>query len=509
MKSKLIKTLIICFVAAGIGTSGYFGYQKFFAAKPAVTAPAYITMKASRMNLQVNIQGTGAAYADSTKEVTAGVSGTISSLTLKVGDTVKAGDTLFTLDSDQLKQNVTKAQTSLDKLKLQLAQVKSEAAAAKAQAEAQAKAQAEAKAKAQAQTQVEGQTQTQSQTQSQSQVNTNSSSAEANQGGQSNNSGSSPKVNYDAEISRLNLDITEAQNNLAAAKEALNKTTVKAAIDGIITAVTATSGDNVQANTAVLTIMNPASTKIKVAVDELDIEKVKVGQKTEVKFDALKDKTYKGAVESVAITGKSSNGVTTYDVVVGIEEPAGIRFGMNANVNILVDSKENALVIPVEALIDNNGMKFVRVENNASGDASGTANRTNTDNNKVQNNQQAPENSTNTQRQNGSSNTANRQASGNRQQRANRTLPAGVTTQTGISTGRLVEIKTGLENENFIEVLEGISEGQKLIVELPQTSTTTNNNNNRNGFGGFGNLNPGARQQAPVSVPKNNNKNNK
>jgi HlyD family secretion protein len=488
MKSKLIKALIICIVAVGLGTSSYFGYQKLFAAKPAVTASSYITMKANRMNLQVNIQGTGAAYADSTKEVNAGVNGTINSLGLKIGDAVKAGDTLFTIDSEQLEQNITKAQASLDKLKLQLAQVKSEQAAYKAQLEAEAKARAEAEAKAKEGAEIE------STSAANAQGNNPENAPGSNSGSSSgNNQNTGSKVNYEAEISRLNLDIAAAQKDLAAAKEALNKTTIKAPIDGLITAKAAEGGDSVQANTAVLTIMDPASTKVKVAIDELDIEKVKVGQKAEVKFEAIKGKTYEGTVENIAIMGKSSNSVTTYDVVIGIKEPSGIRFGMNANVNILVESKENALVIPVEALVESNGRKFVRVQgNNAANNIDSQANR---------NGEKTQDNSS------GSNTTSQGQNLNNRQQRANRQVQAGTGSFTGM--GRLVEIKTGLENENFIEVIEGVTEGQSLIVELPQTSTTNNNNNNRNGLGGLGNLNGGVRQQAPVSVPRNNTKNNK
>lgn len=474
MKSKIIKALIICLIVAGVGTGGYFGYKKIFAAKPTVSAASYITMKASKMNLQVNVQGTGAAYAANSKKVTAGSNGTLKDLNLKAGDTVKAGDKLFTVDSDQLKQNVTKAQLNLDKLKLQLAQAKTAADnAAAAGTDAAAS--------------------TPSLQSDNTPKNQNSTPAS----GQTNNQNGSSKANYDNQIASLNLEITSAESDLAEAKAALSSATVKAPIDGVIVEKTVENGDTVQSNTAILTIMDTNSTKIKVAIDELDIEKVQIGQKADVKFDAIKDKTYEGTVESVGITGNSSNNVTTYDVIIGIKDPSGIRFGMNANVNILIQSKDNVLAIPVEALIENNGKKYVRVQSSSNGqNNSGFAgNSGGLGNSNTSGNTGTSENS---------QSSANRQSSRNNQtQRTNRQN----TQQTGnnynsASVGRLVEIKTGIQNENYVEVLEGLTEGENLIVMLPQTSTT--NNNNRNAIGGFGNFNGAGRQLNQSSAPKNN-----
>jgi HlyD family secretion protein len=45
-----------------------------------------------------------------------------------------------------------------------------------------------------------------------------------------------------------------------------------------------------------------------------------------------------------------------------------------------------------------------------------------------------------------------------------------------------------METENYIEVIEGLTEGQKVLVQLPQTSSTTTNSNSKNSnmTGGFG-----------------------
>jgi HlyD family secretion protein len=229
-------------------------------------------------------------------------------------------------------------------------------------------------------------------------------------------------------------------------------------------------------------------------VDELDIQKVKAGQKAEIKLGAIADKVYEGTVEEIALTGTTSNNVTTYDVVVAISNPESVKLGMNANVSILVESKENILVIPAEALVERNGSKFVMV-----------ADSTNTSNSSSQQANTEAGGNGGKQTQNNNQSTGNSQGmTANGRQgvnSGNRTANAGGATA---SSGKLVAIKTGIENQNYIEVTEGLTEGQQILVSLPQTSTSTNQSTRNTfstgvgGFGGGAGVMGGNRQQAPT-----------
>lgn len=374
MKSKLVKAIVACIVVVGIGFGGYYGYSKYFAKQPVAAQTQYLTVNASKRNLTVSVQGTGAAYAATTKEVMPNNNGILKSLSVKVGDTVAAGQKLFVSDSDELRNNVTNAQNNLSQQKLTLSSDQS-----------------------------------------------------------------AEKVD-ETKIAKDNLAVNEAKTQLSNANQQVSKMTVTAPIGGVITAVNNSNDDSVQSGKAVLTIVDMSSIKVKVSVDELDINKIKIGQKADIKFDALKDKSYEGAVEAIAQTGTTSNNVTSYDVIVSVKDPSGIKLGMNANVTILVESKENALVIPAEALVENNGQKFVRVQSSDSTASSS--------------NQSAAANSNNSK-------------------------------QSTSANGKLVAIKTGLENENYIEITEGLNEGDKILVKLSQ-SNSTNSNNKNNLSGGFG-----------------------
>ncbi|MCM8712056.1 efflux RND transporter periplasmic adaptor subunit [Clostridium sp. SYSU_GA19001] len=460
MKSKVVKAIIAAAVAIGVIVGGYYGYKSVFGTKTTVSAAKYITSTVRKMNMQVNIQGTGSAYAAVTKEIMPNNNGTLKDLSVKVGDTVTAGQKLFVSYSADVENAVTTAQNNLTDANINLSS-----------------AQNDLTSKQTAYTNAQNAAASESTT----------TSTAGNGSSQSTKTLDDYKLDVDKAkltVEQNKLKVSTAKTNLANAKENVTKMTVTSPIAGVITAVNNANGDSVQTGKSVLTVVDMSSIKVKVSVDELDITKVKLGQKAEVKFDAIKDKTYEGTVESIAQTGTTSNNVTTYDVVVGIANPEGIKLGMNANVNILVESKENALVIPAEALIEQNGKKYVRVEStdsSASGtntQAEGGQNSQNAQGNNEQAANTNPQNN-NTQNTNKSNRTNNGQGTKGSQ--------STTSTQTAVNVGKLVEIKTGLENENYIEVIEGLTEGQKVIITLPQTSTTTNSNNNKNSnLGGFG-----------------------
>lgn len=390
MKNKLVKSIVAGIVVIGIGFGGYYGYNTVFAKKTVATSVQYTTVSARKMNLQVTIQGTGAAYAATTKDVAPNNNGTLKNLSVKIGDTVTAGQKLFVSDSDDVRKNVTSAQNNLAKQNLTLFTDQS-----------------------------------------------------------------AEKID-DNKIAMDKIAVSDANSQLNDANNQLNEMTVNAPVGGIVTAVNNSNGDSVSGSKSVLTIVDMSSMKVKVSVDELDIGKVKVGQKADVKFDAIKDKTYEGTVETIAQAGTSSNNVTTYDVVVALKDPTGIKLGMNANVTISVESKDNALVIPTEALVESNGQKFVRVVSTDSTTASNTSET----NSSTQNNQ----------------------------------------------SSKLTDIKTGLENENYIEVTEGLKEGDKVQIKLTQSSSSSSNKNNTAGgsggnMGGFGGP-QGGNEGTP---PQNNN----
>lgn len=270
------------------------------------------------------------------------------------------------------------------------------------------------------------------------------------------------------DIDLQELSVEDAQTSLNNAKQQYNDMTVKAPFDGAVTVVNNNNGDDIQPGKSVLTIIDPKSVKVKASVDELDISKVKVGQTVDVAFNAIEDKAFKGTVETIGDVGNTTNNVTTYDIVIGLSDITGIKLGMTANVSINTASKSNVLLVPTEAITETNGKKYVMLETGAGSSGTGTSQQSG---------------STSSSNQNSSSNSGTSQQNGNWSGSSNRTRRSSFTNV----PGRLVEIKTGLVNEDYAEVLEGLNEGDKVLVVLSQNSSTTTTNS-RSGFGGMGGL---------------------
>jgi HlyD family secretion protein len=505
MKTRLIKSIITCLIIVGVGVGGFYGYKAIFPAKTVVAAASYISTTARKMNMQVSIQGTGAAYSANTKDVVPNNAGTLEDLSVKVGNTVTVGQKLFTSASDDVSDAVTSAENNVDDVSISLSSAKSSLTSKKSQLSS-AKADLTAKKK---ELSAAGKELTDAQKKLTDAKNASASEAEiaelskkvdeaeaniekaeisVEQATSSVEQATSSVEQTASSVKQANLKVSDAKDKLSEAEEQVDEMAVAAPIGGLITVINNSNGDDIDKSKAVLTIVDMSAIKVKVAVDELDIEKVKEGQKGEIKFDAIKDKTYEGEVESISQVGVNSNNVTTFDVVVSIKDPSGIKIGMNANVNILVDSKDDALVIPAEAVVDRNGQKYVMVE--------GTGNNTNAQQNTSGNSSQgsgANEQGTGTVGQS-SQGTGSTTGTGNSQKTRNnqgtgygqgRNMTGNIAQGT-VAAGRLVQIKTGLENENYIEVTEGLTEGQKVLITLPQSTSGTNTNNNKNVMGGFG-----------------------
>lgn len=109
------------------------------------------------------------------------------------------------------------------------------------------------------------------------------------------------------------------------------------------------------------TVADTTSLNLKIAIDELDIDGVEVGQTANVIFDAFEEETYHGVVEKISGVGNNNGGVTTYTVTLAMEGNTHLKDGMSATANIIVAEAENVVLIPVDALKTANGVKTVSI----------------------------------------------------------------------------------------------------------------------------------------------------
>ncbi|MEW5985956.1 MAG: efflux RND transporter periplasmic adaptor subunit [Chloroflexota bacterium] len=149
------------------------------------------------------------------------------------------------------------------------------------------------------------------------------------------------------------LSLAQAQLNVEAAQATLDGTTLVAPMDGTITAVNYSVGENVSG--AVVVLADLAQPMLEVYVDETDMNMVGLDYEVQVVFDALPDDTFTGRVIQIDPELVNENGVTAVRAVVQLDatsfaKPQTLPVGLSATVEVVAGQAQNAILVPVEAL---------------------------------------------------------------------------------------------------------------------------------------------------------------
>jgi RND family efflux transporter MFP subunit len=151
----------------------------------------------------------------------------------------------------------------------------------------------------------------------------------------------------------------QSRSDLAAQIQAA---TLKAPIDGVVSAVNIAKGLDAPSGNAV--VVNSRTYEVTASVVESDLSSVKVGQKVAITVSAV-NASLTGTVASIALapsTASGSSSVVSYPVTVAIDGTNALLWaGMSADVSITVAQAANVLVVPTAALSGSNGNYAARV----------------------------------------------------------------------------------------------------------------------------------------------------
>lgn len=121
-----------------------------------------------------------------------------------------------------------------------------------------------------------------------------------------------------------------------------------------------TAGETEGDDTALLTIYPNISMSVCVSIDETDILALEVGQEANIEVSSVSTQTvYPGVVTEINKTANTSSGVTQYSAVVTLDKVEGMLPGMTAQVDIKLEGVENAIVVPTDALHQTSAISFV------------------------------------------------------------------------------------------------------------------------------------------------------
>ena len=315
-------------------------------------------------------------------------------------------------------------------------------------------------------------------------------------------------------IENLRLQREAAAKSLEEAKQQRENLIIVAPCDGTIATLSISEGDEISSGAMLCSILEGEDMNLTIAVDELDVVEVEVGQKVKITVDALSDAEMDGEVYKIAPVGSNSGGVTTYDVELTFDaEGSGVRSGMNATGEITVASTDSTLYVPVEALMTIGNDTYLMVEN-AGETASTMAADSMSDLSSMPQGGNMPDLSSMPQggsksdfagsfgERSGdasSGETSDAQNRGNRGNAPQRTqnaeaateesgliaavkklysgvmdwLYADVNEETQVS-GSLVKVTTGMQNDDYVEILSGVSEGDVVLYTGSSSSSSSN-----------------------------------
>jgi len=163
------------------------------------------------------------------------------------------------------------------------------------------------------------------------------------------------------DLRSLQESLSQARAALDQAKELLEKTRIRSPIDGVVIQVDVKVGETVIAGTTnipgstMMVIADPSETLTEVQVDEADIALVHEGQGADIYAAAYPDTPLAGKVRSIASVARQAKGQQSLSFLVKIlldqQDGMVIRPGMSVRADIYTQSSQEALAVPVQAVL--------------------------------------------------------------------------------------------------------------------------------------------------------------
>ena len=328
---KKTKILIILLI---LGVGGYFVYDKFFNIKDEKVE--FITKKAKKGSFSKKVDATGEIFATELIDVGAQVSGQIKKLYVKLGDQVKKGDMIASIDSSTQQNSIDNKEAQLAIYKAQLESAKVALNIAKTQFDRENALFAK-----------------------------NATSKQEFESAKNTFSANSAKIKeLEAQIKQTNIELSTAKINLGYTK-------ITAPRDGTVVSVQVEEGQTVNANQTTPTIVNIADlsrVKMKMQIAEGDITKIKVGTPVEYSILSEPTKKFKTTVSSIdpglttlsdgsygssssskssySSSSSSSSAVYYYAQSIVDNKDGILRIGMTTQNELLIANVEDAIIVP-------------------------------------------------------------------------------------------------------------------------------------------------------------------
>jgi multidrug efflux pump subunit AcrA (membrane-fusion protein) len=160
--------------------------------------------------------------------------------------------------------------------------------------------------------------------------------------------------------------IKEARASLSLIQKQIEDTVLRAPINGTITNVYGEIGETAKIGSSVVVMISEREYQIEIDIPEADIGLIDLAQAAKITLDAFPEQEFSGNVVEIEPAETIIQGVVYYKTKIGFSDKIseihkGVKSGMTANIIIIIDSKENVLIVPLRAIKEKDNVKFVRV----------------------------------------------------------------------------------------------------------------------------------------------------
>ncbi|HZV45260.1 MAG TPA: HlyD family secretion protein [Saprospiraceae bacterium] len=384
------------------------------------------------------VSASGKIFPEREVKISSDVSGEIVELYVHEGDSVKAGQVLVRINPEQYESAVEQANASVSGSKSELARSKSSIETAAAQVE-QIKSQLDNAQKIHERNiklRKDGVISAQDFENSESNVAQLEANLRSAQAGYRAAEQAAKSAEY---------NVASSQANLKEIKTSLNRTTISSPTNGIVSKLNVERGERVvgtmqMAGTEMMRIANFNSMEVQVEVSENDILRVSVGDTADVEVDAYLDKKFKGVVTEMASSASNTTGLDGQEVLtsdqvtnfivkirlvaesyIGLtDQSMPFRPGMSATVDINTNTERDVISIPIQAVTT----REKKTEEEKSGKEKIT----------------------------------------DKQKSAAEKEIDEVVFVLEADTARMIKVKTGIQDNEYIQILEGLEADQEVVT---------------------------------------------
>ena len=158
-----------------------------------------------------------------------------------------------------------------------------------------------------------------------------------------------------AQLRNAGSTVQQREALLSSSRVDLGRTVIRAPVDGVVIKRSIEPGQTVAVSLAApelfLIAQNLRDMQVEVSIDEAEVSRLRVGQKTTFTVDAFPGRTFSGLVTQVRKAALNVQNVITYTAVVSADNESLVLLpGMTANVRVITDVRENVLKVPNAAL---------------------------------------------------------------------------------------------------------------------------------------------------------------